>query len=218
MHEESYTGYHWPGEGPSILLLHGWESNSSRWRPLIKKLRKKGLDIYALDAPAHCNSTGDEFTPVKFAEAADYIIKEKEIKILLGHSAGGFAALYYMSAIPNKIKAVIAMAPTYSMTDVFTGMQNILGLSSASMQALRSRFIAVYDVIPEEFNSANFVKDLSLPSLLIHDEHDLTLDIEGSDKISKVWRNCKYKRTSGFGHRLRNSEVDNLIINFIMSL
>ena len=23
--------YHWPGDGPSILLLHGWESSTARW-------------------------------------------------------------------------------------------------------------------------------------------------------------------------------------------
>ncbi|MEM1358054.1 MAG: alpha/beta hydrolase, partial [Bacteroidota bacterium] len=23
--------YHWPGKGPSVLLLHGWESSTARW-------------------------------------------------------------------------------------------------------------------------------------------------------------------------------------------
>ncbi len=217
-HGETYAGYHWEGTGPSILLLHGWESNASRWRPLIKKLRQENYNIYAMDAPGHGNSTGTEFTPIKFAEAAHHIITEAKIEILLGHSAGGFASLYYLSSIPNKLKCCVILAPTYSMEDVFTGMKSILGLSTRAISNLRSHFIQVYDVIPKEFNSANFVKDLTLPSLLVHDEEDRTLPVAGSDMIAKTWKNCTYKRTAGYGHRLRDKAVDDMIIDFLRTV
>jgi len=215
MHDEKYTAYHWPGKGQAILLLHGWESNSSRWRPLIKKLRKKDFNIFALDAPAHGQTSGKEFTPVMFAEAADHIIKEQNIDILLGHSAGGFAALYYLSAFPHKLNKIVALAPTYSMEDVFAGMQKVLKLNPHALDTLRTHFIKVYDIIPSEFNSAKFVSALDLPALLIHDENDMTLPVLGSDAIAKVWNNCRYEKTSGLGHRLRHASVDTMIIDFI---
>ena len=43
--------YHWRGSGPSVLLLHGWESSTGRWFEFYKHLKRGGYDIYALDAP-----------------------------------------------------------------------------------------------------------------------------------------------------------------------
>ena len=50
--------YKWEGTGPTILLIHGWESNSHRWYKLIEALQKESYTIIAFDAPAHGNSSG----------------------------------------------------------------------------------------------------------------------------------------------------------------
>ena len=53
--------FHWPGEGPKVLLLHGWESSTARWFAMYEPLKKAGFDIYAIDAPAHGRSEGKKF-------------------------------------------------------------------------------------------------------------------------------------------------------------
>ena len=52
--------YRWLGKKETILLAHGWESNSFRWKDLIVKL-DTALDynVIALDAPAHGRSSGE---------------------------------------------------------------------------------------------------------------------------------------------------------------
>jgi hypothetical protein len=45
--------YHWAGTGARVLLAHGWESNSARWKPLISLLQAQNYDIVAMDAPRH---------------------------------------------------------------------------------------------------------------------------------------------------------------------
>ncbi|MEZ4811465.1 MAG: alpha/beta hydrolase [Allomuricauda sp.] len=50
--------YRWKGGGETVLLVHGWESNTFRWRNLIKKLREADFNVIAFDAPAHGHSTG----------------------------------------------------------------------------------------------------------------------------------------------------------------
>jgi pimeloyl-ACP methyl ester carboxylesterase len=42
-------------------LVHGWESNASRWENLLPYLKKSGSTI-AIDGPAHGLSSGKEFT------------------------------------------------------------------------------------------------------------------------------------------------------------
>src|SRR5690606_38336992 len=48
--------YRWLGKRETILLAHGWESNSARWQTLITNLKQRGFGVVALDAPAHGRS------------------------------------------------------------------------------------------------------------------------------------------------------------------
>jgi pimeloyl-ACP methyl ester carboxylesterase len=43
-------------------LVHGWESNASRWGNLLPYLKKSGSTIIAIDGPAHGLSSGKEFS------------------------------------------------------------------------------------------------------------------------------------------------------------
>jgi pimeloyl-ACP methyl ester carboxylesterase len=43
-------------------LVHGWESNASRWENLLPYLKKSGSTIIAIDGPAHGLSSGKEFS------------------------------------------------------------------------------------------------------------------------------------------------------------
>ena len=52
----SIMTYNWNGQNKTVLLSHGWESNASRWRKLIKILQEQKYNIVALDAPAHGDS------------------------------------------------------------------------------------------------------------------------------------------------------------------
>ncbi|WP_337251619.1 hypothetical protein [Maribacter halichondriae] len=41
--EHHIQTYSWPGKGKTVLLVHGWESNTFRWRNLIEKFKEKIL-------------------------------------------------------------------------------------------------------------------------------------------------------------------------------
>src|SRR5690606_36097328 len=81
--------YRWHGDNETVLLLHGWESNSFRWRNLIEKLRDDGYNIVAFDAPAHGNSTGKIFHVPLFTECTRAVMEIYRPKYIIGHSVGG---------------------------------------------------------------------------------------------------------------------------------
>ena len=56
--------YRWLGTKQTILLTHGWESNSARWKKLIIALKNKGFNVVALDAPAHGRSGSSVFNAI----------------------------------------------------------------------------------------------------------------------------------------------------------
>lgn len=57
------------GEGPAVLLLHGWAGRPTQFAHLIEQLVGAGYSVYALDAPAHGRSPGREANVVLFAHA-----------------------------------------------------------------------------------------------------------------------------------------------------
>ena len=86
--------YRWLGKNKTVLLAHGWESNSARWKTSIKALQKLNYNIITLDAPAHGNSGSNFFNALLYAEFINVIIKKFEPNILIGHSVGGTATVF----------------------------------------------------------------------------------------------------------------------------
>jgi len=86
--------YSWAGTKETVLLLHGWESNSFRWRNLISFLRNANFAIVAFDAPAHGNSSGSIFNVPLYAECAQHVLKHYKPTFMIGHSVGGMAAFF----------------------------------------------------------------------------------------------------------------------------
>jgi alpha-beta hydrolase superfamily lysophospholipase len=71
-----------------ILLVHGWESNSWRWRKLLQYLDSDLYSFILMDAPAHGKSDSQKFDLDLFAEA---IYKAGELfqpNYIVGHSIG----------------------------------------------------------------------------------------------------------------------------------
>ena len=207
--------YHWPGDGPNVLLLHGWESNSGRWKSLVDTLTQSSFNVFAFDAPAHGYSGGLRVTPIQFAEIADHFIKTKNIDHIVGHSFGGYTVIYYGHNYDHSLKSIVALAPTNSIRDVVNGMKKALNLNERTIQAFEKAFVKHYGSGPDDFDSAEFAKSISIPGLIIHDIGDEVLPIAGSQKIHNNWSQSEMIETEGLGHRLIRKDVDQSILHFL---
>ena len=102
MYEETYN---WDGEKETVLLLHGWESNSFRWRNLIGHLKREGYRVLAFDAPAHGHSSGSLFNVIRYTECTQTIVSRYNPDYIIGHSVGGMTAVYHQYRFPgNSLK------------------------------------------------------------------------------------------------------------------
>jgi pimeloyl-ACP methyl ester carboxylesterase len=59
------------GEGPAVLLVHGWQDSARLWDPLMAALRARGRAFVALDLPGHGFSEGERCL---VAEVADTLL------------------------------------------------------------------------------------------------------------------------------------------------
>lgn len=90
------TSYQTFGEGTPFLILHGWGSNSERWKEIAEKISAKGFKVIVPDLPGFGKS---EPLPMpwntnKYIDWLEKFVKELNLQeyYLLGHSFGGALA------------------------------------------------------------------------------------------------------------------------------
>ena len=208
--------YTWRGdENKKILLAHGWESNSARWKPLIAMLINKNYTVITLDAPAHGASGSKIFTQILYSEMIQQVAKKHLPEILVGHSAGSFAiSLFFKKYRPAQIKKIVLLAPVSDNRVIFDLYFNYLGTNARVKSGFYNFFNKKYGNL-EELIVSEFAKDFSVKALIIHDKNDDIVPYSQSKKINAAWKNSELILTENLGHSLRKNIVYENLINFL---
>lgn len=210
--------YTWKGNSNVILLVHGWESNTSRWEKLLPYLQKTGSTIVALDAPGHGLSGGTEFNVIKYAAYIDVVVQQYKPTVLIGHSIGGAACIYHHTHFQheNLQKMVILGAPS-EFKNIVQNYVKLLGLNKKMKKELETHFSKKFNLDINSFSSSAFAKNIQIPGLIVHDvDDDIVLFGEGQ-KIASAWKNAAFIQTKGLGHSLHSDEIYQKMVQFLTS-
>ena len=208
--------YTWKGNDTKVLLMHGWESNASRWELLIGYLKKSGCTIIALDAPAHGLSSGAEFNITRYAEFVNVIVQKVKPQYLVGHSLGGAAALFFQSHYPNDyIKKMVVLGAPSDLTTILRNYRGMLSLNSNVFKLLEQHFFEYFKIKTKEFSGSIFVTKIKAKGLIAHDKGDTVVAYKEAEKIAKAWPEAKFITTTGLGHSLHGESLYNSIYSFL---
>lgn len=208
--------YTWRGNNEIIFLIHGWESNGSRWKKLLKQLLTTGKTIIAIDAPAHGLSSGKEFTVLKYAEFIDFIAQKFPPQIIIGHSVGGQATAFYQANYKTNLEKIVLLGAPSDLYVIFKNYVNMLSLNNKVYLQLKAYMLARFNIKVEEFSSANFLENCTIKGIIAHDVDDSVVLIDEAKKLSKAWKNAKFIETKGLGHSLHDQYLYKTIIDFIV--
>ncbi|RRO17406.1 alpha/beta fold hydrolase [Flavobacteriaceae bacterium 14752] len=210
--------YHWPGNGSKVLLIHGWDSHTYRWKDLITKLKAQDYDITAFDAPAHGYSEGNILNVPIYSEVLQKMLNQYKPEILIGHSVGAMTCIFnqHLQQDSNISKMVLLGSPS-EMQRVMKGFQKILGLSDSFMKVTQDYFKERYGYTFSEFSMAKFGAYIKVPCLIIHDKYDKVVPYKEAISINKTIRHAELIITEGAGHSLYAKSIDEAIINFLQS-
>lgn len=212
----SIMTYRWLGKKDTILLAHGWESNSFRWKDLIIKLSALDYNIIALDAPAHGRSSGKLFNAVIYSECINVVAKKFNANIIIGHSVGGMATTFFQHKyqLPSIEKIVLLGAPS-NFVDVFERYVNMMGYNTRVSKTINSIVYERFNNKPEYFNAARFSESFTAEGLLIHDKFDTIIPYSDAEDFKNFYKNSKLITTEGYGHGLKSKVVDDHILAFV---
>lgn len=129
--------YRVAGDGPAVVLLHGWAASWYLWQDTMTALAAAGYRVYA---PDHIGC-GDSSKPWLFYTPHDYdaylsgflAALGLEHVILVGHSLGGHIALSYALNHPQQVERLALVDPAYSPLQQLAPTRGALLLALAGL-------------------------------------------------------------------------------------
>ncbi len=210
--------YSWSGSKETVLLVHGWESNTFRWRNLIKKLREADFNIIAFDAPSHGYSSGKLLYVPLYEEAVHHMIKKHNPKYVIGHSVGGMTLMYNEYKNPNpQVEKIVTIGSPSEFHEIMDQFQSLLKFSDRFMGHIDNYIFNRFGFHIHDFSTSEFAKSNTKKGLLFHDRLDSIAPYHASEKVHKDWKNSQLVSTEGLGHSMHQEDVNNQIIAFLES-
>jgi len=158
------------GQGPAVLLVHGWEGRPTQFAELIRALVRAGYGVVALDAPAYGRSPGHEANVVLFARALLEAAGElPPLRAVIGHSLGGASALL-ATQLGLRTEALVTIAAPARILGALRRFAHFVGLPRQA----RARFVRMVEQsagMPAAQLDVERYR-LDFPGLVVHAEDD----------------------------------------------
>jgi pimeloyl-ACP methyl ester carboxylesterase len=213
---ETLQTYLWEGDATILLLVHGWESNSSRWKKMLPHLKSLGHTIIAVDAPAHGLSEGKEFNAPKYAEYLHVVAQKYAPTVVIGHSIGGAAVTFYLNKYKNPTveKVILLGAPSQFkvLSDNFIAL---LSLNKRIKGLLELYYYQKFAITIDDFAGHKFAENFTYKALIAHDVKDKIVPVTEGRHYASTWKNANYIETHGLGHSMHDHHLYSKIIAFI---
>lgn len=217
--EHFFPVYTWKGNDTTLLLVHGWESNASRWENLLPYLKQSGSTIIAIDAPAHGLASGIEFSIPQYAEFIHKTVQKYQPKYLIGHSVGGKTCLYYQHLYPeNSIEKIVVLGAPSDFKVIFENYIRMLSLNDWVYKDLETQCVQFYQKSLEEFSVRHFAPTIQVNGLIVHDVEDDVVSIQEAKKIANAWQKATLIETKGLGHSMQDEKVFQQVAAFLFKI
>lgn len=197
---ERVAAWQW-GQGPVVLLVHGWEGRGAQLGAFVDPLLEAGYQVVAFDARAHGVSPGSQATLLDFAQDIEAVAAQVgPLHGVIAHSFGCAGATLALSR-GLVVRAAVFIAPPVRLADGAQAFGDALGLTPevrATMQAIIERRVGI---TWDEVDGARLARERDTPLLVLHDREDREVPWAAGAELAHAWPRATLLSTSGLGHR-----------------
>ena len=208
------------GEGPCVLLLHGWEGSTSDFSGFVPPLLAAGLSVLALDLPAHGASEGDLVTIPLAAQALLDVQRSFGLQHIfhagIGHSLGA-AILVHAMTLGFRVERVALISAPADAVDYARDYCDRDGLDAAETELMLDLMHSRFGVDVRAISMPAQAATRSEPALFVHSDDDRIVPISSSLLTASAWHEAQHLTVSGLGHArlLRDAYVIVRIAHFV---
>lgn len=207
------------GEGPAILLVHGWEGRGTQLGRFIDPLVTAGFRVVALDNPAHGDSSGTRTDLIECTEALRRVGRDLgPLAGIVAHSFGG--AITTLAIERGLAVAAVALISTPSSIEgVISRFGALTGVRGAAMRAFREGIERQTGVRLKDVEIFERVAGVRVPALIVHDRGDREVPFEDAEQLAARWPAAELLATRALGHRriLKDDGVIARTVSFFVS-
>ena len=210
------------GDGPAVLLMHGWGGARAQMTGFVDPLLFAGYRVVAYDQPAHGESDGKMTNLLEIAPTMDLIAKQEgPFQAIIAHSFGTLITSYALVKrnFPPPARLVYFGAFNQLM-DSLPRFQVLAGLPDEIIEGLRAMIYENFgrDVL-ESITNESLTPQINIPALMFHDAADNVTPIDDSRAIARVWKSARLIETEGLSHRgaLQSKTIHEQVIQFLKS-
>jgi alpha-beta hydrolase superfamily lysophospholipase len=212
--------YEWPGEGPAVLVMHGWISYAGQLAPMIEGLRSQRLRVVAFDAPAHGRSGGRRADLPSFRDALAAVSRAcGPVGAILAHSFGAISAASWLAedATAAQLRAAVLVGLPRDVGYLFESFTLAMGLRADVIQRMRSLFVARYGAGPQAYSAAALAQRIHVPVLLVHGGADEYIPAAHAAEVALQLSDGRIEVIAGHNHSapLRDPDTIELMARFI---
>jgi len=218
--------YRWGGQGPVVLLAHGWGGNAGQWHALVHALLGAGMRVVAFDALSHGASDAgarghDQSSVLEMARSLLAVAWQVgPVHAVIGHSLGGAAAAQAIrEGLP--LRGAVMIGSPADMTDACATLAWQLGIAPGILARMRRNSERWLGTSWATFNVPDVGRTRPVPpTLVIHDRDDKEVRWEDGAAIAGAWPDAQLVTTAGLGHRriLRDKGVAEAVVRFVTGL
>lgn len=190
------------GEGPAVLLVHGWEDDHHCFDAIIAALVKRGHAVVAFDLPAHGKSGGTQSTIPLAAQAAEGVAEALgPVRAVAGHSLGGAAATFAITEGWLKVERAVVIAAPTGPAYMLNNIARRFGMTDERKEKLFEELKRVVGYRPEEIELMPRIASLDIPALIVHSKDDAMVRFVTGEKWAANWPGSQLIALEKLGHR-----------------
>ncbi|MES3021411.1 MAG: alpha/beta fold hydrolase [Pseudomonadota bacterium] len=208
------------GEGPVVLLAHGWGGHAGQFKAMASALAEAGLRPVIMEMPAHGRSAGLQSNLPQFVRAIDYVVARLDaqgepVKVLVAHSLGATAAAF-AAARNLPVRRLVLVAPAASPTGYTRMFAQVFGLSERLRAGMQARIEAREGVLMQHFEPLFLGARLAIPTMVVHDRKDTINPFSDGEAYASAVPGASLLATEGLGHRaiLKDGAVVAAVVAF----
>jgi pimeloyl-ACP methyl ester carboxylesterase len=209
------AGYSW-GEGPLVLLVHGWSGHAGQMTEFVAPLTSGGFRAVALDLPGHGASGGRLSSLVHFARAIRVAAEHLgPVHGIVSHSFGGGGMIQAFLSGLQANRAVL-LAPPAQFHDYWGMFRSRMGMSHAVWRTLVERSEHWLGISFPEVHPEIGAPAMTVPALILHGTADRVCPVTEGRRLARLWPGARLREfDAGHVSILRDARAVAATVEFI---